>query len=536
MIEIISKVLLGLGLMFTGIQMLSSGLKQMGSRPFRMLATRFVSTRPRAVVFGMGSGVVLQSTSAALVILASLISAGVLGVPQAIAVLSGFSVGNCVLLFIVSLNIAVPVMFLVGLCGIAMYLTKDERYRNYFQIGLGLALIFFGIEMMAAGVKPLRQEAWFTGAMEFSSNYPLLSIMAGMALGFIAQSSTAVGLVAIGLATENILTGPQTFLLMYGAAIGSTLFKVLLGQAFRGTSRQLVRFVNMFNIFGATVFILLYYIEVYLHVPLVMALLNSFKLDLVHQAAWVFLLFNLTSAIFFIAINGPLTRWLARSLPPSEEEGLSHPRYLSEFQSQDPDTGLELIRLEQIRELEQISAFVSTISENYDGADLTSRHKAFKSLAQEVAASTAEVAAMQMLPATAKDHAYVQTRQALLDQLADSTASGVKIIMQSRAYPLLEGISNSCMESIDFLLNFAAETEKTNAPEDVRMFLVMSSSNGPSIEQLRKAYMDSDKLGSANDKGSLLDLTMVTEKIIWLLNRLVSLMPTRTEKPDGLAN
>jgi phosphate:Na+ symporter len=253
---------------------------------------------------------------------------------------------------------------------------------------------------------------------------------------------------------------------------------------------------------------------------------------LVHQAAWVFLLFNLTSAIFFIAINGPLANWLARSLPPSEEESLSHPKYLSEFQPEDPDTGLELIRLEQTRELEQIAAFVSTARDTYDGADLASRYEAFKSLARQVAASTAEVAAMPMRHNTAKDHAYFQTRQALLDQLADSTVSGVKIIMQTRAHSLLKGLSDACMESVDFLLNFAAETDKTNAPEEVRMFLDMSSSNGPSMEKLRKAYMDSDILGSANTKGRLLDLTMMTERIIWFLNRLASLMPPRTEKPN----
>jgi phosphate:Na+ symporter len=530
MIEIIGKILLGLGLMFTGVQMLSSGLKQLGSRQFRMLAARFVSSRGRAVVFGLGSGVVMQSTSAALMILASLISAGILNVPQAIAILNGFLVGNCVLVFIVSLDIAVGIMFLVGLCGISMHLTKDERYRTYLLLGLGLGLIFFGIEMMVAGVKLLRQEAWFAGAMAFSRDYSLLSIMAGTALGFIAQSSTPIALVAIGMARENILTGPQAFLFIYGAMIGSGLFKVMLGQGFRGTSRQLVRFVNMFYLFGATVFILLYYIEVYSHAPLVMALLNSFKLNLQYQAAWVFLLVNLTSAIFFLAIDGPLTRWLASSLPPSEEEGLSQPRYLAEFQPQDPDTGLELIRLEQTRELEQIAAFVSTARENHGGADLASRHEALKSLAHEVAASTAVVAAMPMQPRTTQDHAYFQTRQALLDQLADSTAAGVKIIMQTRAYPSLEKLSDACMESIDFLLNFAAETEKTKAPDQVRMLLDLSSSNGPAMEQLRKAYMDSDKLASVNDKGCLLDLTMMMEKIIWLLHRLVSLMPLENGK------
>ena len=527
MIEVIGKIVLGLGLMFTGVQMLSASLKQIGSRQFRVLAARFISSRGRAVAFGLGSGAVMQSTSAALMILASLISSGTLNVSQAISILNGFSVGNCVLLFIVSLNISVEVMFIVGFCGIALYLIKDERYRTYLLIGLGLGMIFFGIGMMAAGVKPLQQEAWFTGAMAFSRDYSLLSIMAGLALGFIAQSSTAVALVAIGLVRENILTGPQAFLFIYGAAIGSTMFKVMLGTAFRGTSRQLLRFVNIFNIFGAAVFILLYYIEVYLHVPLVMALLNSLKLDLGYQTALVFLLFNLTSAIFFTTIDGPLIRWLASSFPPSEEEGLAHPKYLSEFQPQDPDTGLELIRLEQTRELEQIASFVSTAIEKHGSTDLASRYEAFKSLAREVAASTAAMAAMPMAPQTAKDHAYFQTRQALLDQLADSTASGMKIITQARAYPAIKKLSDACMESLDFLLNFAAETEKTNAPEQARTLLDLSSGNGPSMEQLRKAYMNSDNLGSAKDKGALLDLTIIMEKIIWLLNRFYSLKTAR---------
>ena len=42
--------------------------------------------------------------------------------------------------------------------------------------------------------------------------------------------------------------------------------------------------------------------------------------------------------------------------------------------------------------------------------------------------------------------------------------------------------------------------------------------------------MDSDKLRPANDKRCLLDLTIMIEKIIWLLNHLVSLMPTESIK------
>jgi phosphate:Na+ symporter len=530
MIEVVGKILLGLGLMFTGVQMLSSGLKYLGSRQFRMLATRFVSSRTRAITFGLGSGALIQSTSAALVILASLICTGLINVEQAIAILTGFSVGNCLLVFVVSLNIAMGVMFVVGLCGIAMYLSKDDKLRNYLAIGLGLGLIFFGIEIMVAGVKPLQKEAWFAGAMAFSRHYSGLSVAAGVVLGFISQSSTAVALVAIGLAKNRILDGPQTFLFIYGAAIGSTMLKVVLGKAFGGTSRQLVRFVNLFNIFGAAVFILLYYIEVHLHVPLIMALLNALKVDLDHQAAWAFLLFNLTSAIFFTAVNRPLVRWLAKTLPPSEEEDLAQPKYLHEFGLQEPESALELIRLEQARELEQIAALISTAGREYAGLALNARHDAFRTLAEEVTSSSLEVAAVQMQQQTANRLAYLYARQALLDQLAESTAAGAQVIAKARAVPCLETLSDSCMESVDFLLLLAVEAEGSNLPDHTNMLLELASSNGPTMERLRKAYMDGDKiegagaaLSSPEDKACLLDLMMRVEKIIWLLSRLLSL-------------
>ena len=529
MIEIIGKILLGLGLMFTGVQLLSSGLKQLSSRRFRKVATRFVSSRVKALLFGVGSGVIMQSTSAAL-ILASLITAGLINVSQAIAILTGFSVGNTILLFFVTLPIEAAVTFIVGVCGIALYLSKSDKYRNKFLIGMGLGLIFFGIEIMTAGVKPLRQETWFTGAMTFSINYPILSIFAGMLLGFIAQSSTAVALVAIGLAKANILTGPQTFLFMYGAAIGSTLFKAMLGQGFRGTSQQLVRFVNMFNIFGATVFILLYYIEVGFHVPLVIALLNYLTPSLQNQASIVFLLFNLTSAIFFTTINKPLTAWLARKSPPSEAEGLAQPKYLLDFQPEDPESGLALIHLEQTRELEQIAALFSTAREDYDGADLASRYEAFNTLSREVTDATETVAVMPMHHLTAKDHAYYQTRQTILGQIAESVTNGVSTILNARKNTVLERLSNSCMESLDFFINLALEAQKSNNIEDITMFKKLSSGNSPSMERVRKEYINSDVLVSAKDKGSMLDLTIITEKIIWLLNRLISLVPPEIEQ------
>jgi Na+/phosphate symporter len=143
MVEIIGKILLGLGLMFSGVQLLSTGLKQLSSRRFRRFAARFVSSRVKALLFGLGSGMVMQSTSAALMILASLITAGLLNVSMAIAILTGFSVGNTILLFFVTLPVDTAVTFVVGISGIALYFSKIDKYRKHFPYRNGVGIDFF---------------------------------------------------------------------------------------------------------------------------------------------------------------------------------------------------------------------------------------------------------------------------------------------------------------------------------------------------------------------------------------------------------
>ena len=128
------------------------------------------------------------------------------------------------------------------------------------------------------------------------------------------------------------------------------------------------------------------------------------------------------------------------------------------------------------------------------------------------------------------NHAYIQTRQALLDQLADAAASGMEIIRKARRYSSLAGLADACLEAIDFLLNYAADTEKTNNQEQLRTLYELSSGNSATMEQLRKTYMYSDKVVSSHDKGRLLDLTVAMEKIIWLIHRLIRLRQPENEQ------
>ncbi|MBL0225147.1 MAG: Na/Pi cotransporter family protein [Geobacteraceae bacterium] len=515
--------LLGIGLLLNGSNILSDALKRMGSRAFRRMVLQCTTPRWKALTLGLASGVALQSTSAAMMILASLNTVGSVTGAQAMSILTGFSVGNCLMPFLVSLKIRLAVFFLVGVSSIFLYFTKEERLRNLTSVAFALGLIFFGIEMMLDGVRPLRAEPWFSQILTVASQWPGLSILVGGALGFLVQSSTAVVIVAIGLAKGGVLSGHEIFLIMYGAAIGSTLFKSFLGSAISGSGRQLVRFVNLFNLTGAGLFIVFYYIELHLHVPLVMALITRFTPEPALQAAWAFLLLNMTSALIYTTFHHNIASRLARQFPANEEEGLSRLQYLGPVSPEDPYGTLELIGMEQLREFEHVAAFLSSVLEDSQGIDLARRMSAFGMLGREIEGALAEVCSMRIDRDSAQWLAVLQTRQTLIRQLADSTAELGSSIEQARRFPEISGLASACFETIDFLFQYAIELIKTGVDDDESNRLVFYNDRGPQMQQLREAYLNTHQDLTHEARSSLLTLTIGLDKCVWLLGRTLNL-------------
>lgn len=509
--------------MLTGSNLLSDALKHMGSRTFRRMVLKYTTPRWKALALGLASGAALQSTSAAMMILTSLNTVGSVTAAQAMSILTGFSVGNCLMPFLISFKIRLAVFFLVGVSSIFLYFTKEDRLRNLSTVAFGLGLIFFGIEMMLDGVRPLRAEPWFSQILTVAGQWPGLSILVGCALGFLMQSSTAVVVVAIGLAKGGILSSNEIFLIMYGAAIGSTLFKSFLGSTVRGSGRQLVRFVNLFNFTGAGLFIIFYYIELHLHVPLVMALITRLTSEPALQAAWAFLLLNMTSALIYTTFHHQIASLLARQFPSSTEEGLSRPKYLCAVTPEDPNGTLELIGMEQLRELEHVSAFLSAATEESQGIDLVRRLSALGILGREIQGALAEVCSLRIDRDTAQWSAVLQTRQTLITQLADSTAEFGRSIEQARRFPEIVGLSSSCFETVDFLFQHAIDLIQSGGNDDESDRLVFYNDRGTQMKQLREAYLDTHQDLTSEARSALLSLTIGLDKCVWLLGRTLSM-------------
>ncbi|HVU39043.1 MAG TPA: Na/Pi symporter, partial [Opitutales bacterium] len=117
----VALFIFGLGLFFTGLTQLGVSLKQIASHRFRVLVRRYAHPRWKALLFGLASGTLMQSSSAALMILASLAATGLIAVREAFPILAAFNVGDTVLIFIATFDVRGAALVMTGVTAILLY-------------------------------------------------------------------------------------------------------------------------------------------------------------------------------------------------------------------------------------------------------------------------------------------------------------------------------------------------------------------------------------------------------------------------------
>jgi hypothetical protein len=189
---------------------------------------------------------------------------------------------------------------------------------------------------------------------------------------------------------------------------------------------------------------------------------------------------------------------------------------------EDPDTALDLVRNEELRELEQVALFIETARDSYGGLDLKRRDESFKTLSREITSVIASVSSLRMNQSTAIRHSYCQTFQTLIVKLADSMVEAVKTINSARSIPAMESVGKLCLETVDFLFMYALEAMQTGII-DKEEVLFFYSDKGLQMAKHQDAYLNDNQQSSSDERSCLLNLTISVEKIIWLLNRLINL-------------
>ncbi|MDF2038631.1 Na/Pi cotransporter family protein [Cytobacillus oceanisediminis] len=255
--QMLFEFLGGLGIFLYGIKFMGDGLQKSAGDRLRDLLDRFTTNPIMGVLAGVLVTILIQSSSATTVITVGLVSAGFMTLRQAIGVIMGANIGTTVTAFIIGIDIGEYALPIIALGSILLFFFKNKKVNNFGQIVFGFGALFYGLELMSGGMKPLRSlEAFHDLTVSMSSN-PILGVVVGTVFTVIVQSSSATIGILQGLFSEELINLDAALPVLFGDNIGTTITAVLAAIGASVAARRAAAVHVLFNLIGTTIFLIL---------------------------------------------------------------------------------------------------------------------------------------------------------------------------------------------------------------------------------------------------------------------------------------
>ena len=344
-VNLFIKLLGGLALFLYGMQMMSNGLEAVAGNKMKRILERLTANRFLGIAVGTGITAVIQSSSAATVMVVGFVNSKLMTLKQAIWIIMGANIGTTVTGQMIALDVGAvaPIFAFVGVAMI-VFLKKDSLH-HYGGIIAGLGILFIGMEMMSTSMMPLRESETFINLMTKFKN-PLLGILAGTIFTAIIQSSSASVGILQALAVSGVIGLDNAVYVLFGQNIGTCITAVL---ASIGTSRNAKRTTIvhlMFNVIGTTMFTV-----ICMYSPLVEFMKSLTPDNSASQIANMHTLFNIATTILLIPFGEYLAEFASFILPErvSEKTDDKYLKYIQTSHTCESNIGGSAIAVSNIR-------------------------------------------------------------------------------------------------------------------------------------------------------------------------------------------
>lgn len=343
----------GLALFLLGMEQMAAALKAAAGARMQTILARLTSNRFSGAFVGAMVTAVIQSSSVTTVLVVGFVSAGLMTLSQSIGVIMGANIGTTITAQIVAFKVTKLALGFIAVGFALLFLSRQDKFKQYGGILLGLGLVFFGMNVMSEAMHPLRSYQPFLELMVRMEN-PLLGIMAGGLFTALVQSSSATTGIVIVMASQGFITLPAGIALALGANIGTcvTAFLASLGKARPAVRAAAVHVI--FNVMGVLVWIgftenLAEWSRLLSPVKANLSGLARLAAETPRQIANANTLFNVANTLLFIGFTPLLAQLVTRLLPDKERGGgkvIVEPKFLDEDLLDTPSMALNVVRME----------------------------------------------------------------------------------------------------------------------------------------------------------------------------------------------
>lgn len=317
----------GLSLFLFGMSVMSEALERRAEGSLKLLLSRLTQKKTAGFLTGLVVTAVIQSSSAATVMVVGFVNSGVMSLTQAINVIMGANVGTTVTAWLLSLSgisgdnffirMLKPTSFtpILATVGILLFmLSKTSKKKDSGTILLGFATLMFGMDTMTGAVAGLADVPAFRHLFLLFQN-PILGILVGAILTAVIQSSSAsVGILQALASTGQISYGAAMPIIM-GQNIGTCATALLSSLGTTKNARRTAVVHLSFNILGTLILLSVFLpVSLLIKPPFLKESASLFGIALTHSA------FNILCTLLLLPASSLLEKLAIKLVPDTGKE------------------------------------------------------------------------------------------------------------------------------------------------------------------------------------------------------------------------
>ena len=361
----------GLAVFLFGMNQMSESLQKAAGEKMRTILGILTKNPLMGALAGALVTAVLQSSSATTVMVIGFVSAGLMGLPQAISVIFGANIGTTMTAQLIAFDIGEYIYPILFISFVVQFVSKNEKVKDIAMVFFSFGLLFEGIQIMSSVMKPLATSPVFTELMLKVRDLPVLGVFLGLCMTLVVQSSSATIAVLQSFAAQagpdgaSVIGLAGAIPILLGDNIGTTITALLasIGQS-RDAKRTAIAH-TCFNISGTIVFS--FFIPLFARFVQFVSPKGPEVEVISRQIANAHTTFNVVCTLIWLPLVPLMVKIVCHLVPDRAEHTASgveeaKPHYLDLRMVSQPQAALILVSQEICRNLDAVKELLSDLS------------------------------------------------------------------------------------------------------------------------------------------------------------------------------
>jgi phosphate:Na+ symporter len=429
--------------------------------------------------------------------------------------------GSSLIAFVSMLSVKIFALLLLGVTAFGLTFHYPKKLVQGYGAMFGLGMIMFGLFLVKSGAAGFAAMEEVPELVQFIHGAYLLSFLAGLVLTLVVQSNVAIMLIAIAMASSGLFGLEEAAMTMFGAQAGTGILTWIFSYHSKGSAREVVITQISFDAVATAVFVVLFYLEQWMGLPLLMAAAYSVSDSISGQAIFVALAFQFAAAGLLVLLRRPVFDYIEQKFPPSAEEVLSETRFLHKNAAYTPETGLLLVEREQGRLLERLPLYIDALRDEpgEKRESPATYHAAFIGISAKINDTLSEISRLVLSTSSSDELIRVTKMQEQLRRFEDIVFQLTTEMSRKDISPKARELGNVLMESADFIMLTAIDAIESGEEGEIDTLETLTQDRSALMTKMRHNYFNSEQELSQADRNFVLDVTILFESVVQTLAR-----------------